>query len=176
MLPVRAAIALGSNLPSPAGDSRDTLLSAIASLASLPGSSLVAQSRLFTTAPVGPVPQGDYLNACAVVGTSLSPRELLRALLKIERAHGRDRAKEQRWGPRTLDLDLLLYADVDPASGVASPSREIAQSGLTVPHPRMHERRFVLEPLADVWPDALVPLATGPCTVRELLARLPSAT
>jgi len=101
------------------------------------------------------VPQGPYLNAAALIETSLSPRELLGQLLRIERAAGRDRAKEQRWGPRTLDLDLIFFAD-----------RIISEPDLKVPHPLMHERMFVLEPLAEIAPRAVHPVLNR--TVIEL--------
>lgn len=143
--PTCAAIALGSNL----GDRAATLRSAIAAIAGLPLTAVVATSRLHETAPVGPVAQGEYLNACVRVSTSLTPRGLLAALLAIERTHGRDRTREQRWGPRTLDLDILLFGDVTLRDEVNTPH-------LILPHPRLHERLFALEPLADVWPDAVV--------------------
>src|SRR5262245_5749475 len=104
-MPTAAAIALGSNL----GDRAAHMAAGFDGIARL--GMLVARSGVIETAPVGPVAQGPYLNAAAVVRTELAARELLAALLEIERTHGRDRAKEQRWGPRTLDLDLLLYGD-----------------------------------------------------------------
>ncbi len=128
-------------------------------LRDLPGSRVTAASSIFETAPVGPVPQGAFLNATAAVQTTLSARELLDRLQQIERSRDRDRAGEQRWGPRTLDLDLVLYGDAI-----------IDEPGLTVPHPRMHERRFVLEPLAEIAADTVVP--TLGLTVRQLLSRV----
>ena len=119
--------------------------------------------RLRETAPVGGVPQGLYLNAAATLRTGLSPRELLDGLLAIERAHGRDRLTEARWGPRTLDLDLILYGDLI-----------INEPGLVLPHPRMHERSFVLEPLAEIAPGWVVP-GRGR-TVSDLLAGLSSGS
>lgn len=101
-------------------------------------------SSLWETAPIGGVPQDDYLNAVVGLDTVIGPRPLLQAFLAIEADAGRER--RERWGPRTLDLDLLLYGDA-----------VIAAEGLQIPHPRMGERRFVLEPLSEVWPDALVP-------------------
>lgn len=159
-VPSRAAIALGSNL----GDRAAHLAHACAEIAALPRTTLVARSEAIRTEPVGlpggAHPGGPYLNAAAVVRTRLSPRELLAGLQRIERARGRDRAADSaRWGPRTLDLDLLLYEE-----------RVIDEPGLTIPHPRMHERRFVLEPLAQVAPGWLVP--THAATVAELLHRL----
>jgi 2-amino-4-hydroxy-6-hydroxymethyldihydropteridine diphosphokinase len=153
---VQAAIGLGSNV----GDRRAHIEAALVRIAALPGTELVAASDPIETDPVGPVAQGPYLNAAAVVQTRLPPRELLDALLTIERSRGRDRAREQRWGPRTLDLDLLLYGD-----------RIVDEPGLTIPHPRLHERRFVLLPLARVAPELVVP--TLGRTVGQLLTMLP---
>jgi 2-amino-4-hydroxy-6-hydroxymethyldihydropteridine diphosphokinase len=149
----QAAIALGSNL----GDRHAHIRAAVAALGRLPGSRLIALSETFETEPVGPVPQGPYINAAAKIETSLGPRELLDRLLEIEKHQGRDRAAEQRWGPRTLDLDLLLYDDLT-----------LHEPGLQLPHPRLHERLFVLEPLAQVWPEAVVPGVSR--TVAEILA------
>ena len=104
---------------------------------------VTAASSLWETAPVGDVPQGDYLNAVVILDTLRGPRPLLAALLEIEAGAGRIR--RERWGPRTLDLDVLLYGDA-----------ALDLPGLVVPHPRMHQRRFVLAPLAEVWPDAVV--------------------
>lgn len=101
-------------------------------------------SSLWETAPIGGVPQDDYLNAVVGLDTVIGPRPLLQAFLAIEADAGRER--RERWGPRTLDIDLLLYGDA-----------VIAAEGLQIPHPRMGERRFVLEPLSEVWPDAIVP-------------------
>ncbi|MFO0831755.1 MAG: 2-amino-4-hydroxy-6-hydroxymethyldihydropteridine diphosphokinase [Phycisphaerales bacterium] len=156
--PARAAIALGSNLPSRAGDSRATVQAAAADLAATPGIRLLAASSTHETDPVGPA-QPRYINAAALLETTLPPRALLAALQDIERRHGRDRTREQRWGPRTLDLDLILYADA-----------VIDEPGLHVPHPRMHERAFVLAPLCEVWPDARHPVLLR--TARQLLAAL----
>lgn len=130
-----------------------------AGLVGLAGTELIAFAEPVETDPVGPVEQGAYLNSAAVVRTTLSPRELLAGLLAIERAAGRDRSKELRWGPRTLDLDLLLYGQ-----------RIIDEPGLAVPHPRMHERAFVLGPLASIAPHIRHP--TLGQTIGELLASL----
>ncbi len=160
---VHAAIGLGSNI----GEREAHLAAAVAAISRLRNATLVSVSSIIETEPVGPVPQGRYLNAATRISTSLSPAELLRELLEVERSRGRDRTTEARWGPRTLDLDLLLYGD-----------RTISEPGLVVPHPRLHERAFVLVPLAQVWPDARVPGQNR--TVAELLAaisppeRLPS--
>lgn len=128
----RAAIALGSNL----GNSQSTLDGALRMLQAGPGVHVNGISRYYKTAAVGP-PQPDYLNACAILTTALSPRSLLRRLLDIEAAFGRER--RERWGPRTLDLDLLLFDDA-----------VLAEPGLILPHPRMAERAFVLVPLCDI--------------------------
>lgn len=104
---------------------------------------MVEVSSLFETAAVGGPDQGDYLNAVTVVETVLDPRSLLDALLEIERAMGRTRTV--RWGPRSIDLDLLFHGE-----------SEIDEPGLRVPHPRLHERRFVLDPLLEVWEDRVV--------------------
>jgi 2-amino-4-hydroxy-6-hydroxymethyldihydropteridine diphosphokinase len=151
-----AAIAIGSNVPSPAGDRRATVRSALKSLAILPGTSLVASSSFHETLPVSDIPQDPYINACVLLRTSLTPRELLTHLLRIEFAHGRTRDPAKRWGPRTLDLDVLLYDD-----------SEIDEQGLRIPHPRLHERLFVLEPLSEIMPEAVVPGVRR--RVRELL-------
>jgi len=136
----RAVIALGSNLDDPAGHVRR----AFDALAAIPGTRVVRTSRLFKTAPVGYADQPDFVNACALVDTTLAPHALLDALLDLERRHGR--VREIRNGPRTLDLDIVLYGD-----------RRIDEPGLCIPHPRAHERAFVLEPLLDVWPEAVIP-------------------
>lgn len=134
----RVAIALGSNL----GDRRVHLHDAVESLADL--GALVGVSQLYETAPVGGPEQDDYLNAVAVIDTTLTAETLLLALHEIEADH--DRERSVRWGPRTLDLDLLLYG-----------SDRIDTEICIVPHPRMTERRFVIEPLVEVWPEARMP-------------------
>ncbi|MEL7510573.1 MAG: 2-amino-4-hydroxy-6-hydroxymethyldihydropteridine diphosphokinase [Cyanobacteria bacterium J06554_3] len=130
--PMGAAIALGSNL----GDSRQILLDAIQAIDTSAQISVTARSHLYQTAPVGP-PQPDYINACITVTTSLSAWELLYRLLSIENQFGR--VRKERWGARSLDLDLLFYGD-----------RIIDLPQLSVPHPRLHERPFVLIPLMDI--------------------------
>lgn len=137
---VRAVVALGSNLDDPEGHVRR----AFAELALLPQTWVVARSALYRTRPVGYADQPDFVNACALVETRLSARELLDGLLAIEKRHGR--VREIPNGPRTLDLDIVLYGGA-----------VIDEPGLTVPHPRAHERAFVLQPLLDVWPDAEIP-------------------
>lgn len=138
---VRAAIGLGSNL----GDRARHIGDAVAALAST--ATLVRVSSLYETAPIGGPKQGPYLNAVALFDTDLRPEALLQECLEIERRQGRER--RERWGPRSLDLDLLLYGD-----------QSVALDSLTVPHPRMTQRRFVLEPLLEVWPDAALPDGT----------------
>jgi 2-amino-4-hydroxy-6-hydroxymethyldihydropteridine diphosphokinase len=142
-----AYVGLGSNL----GDREGTIRAAVAEL---PG--VVAVSTLRETDPVGVTEQPRFLNGVLELETDLSARELLDALLAVERRLGRER--RERWGPRTIDLDLLLYGD-----------EVIDADGLTVPHPRLHERRFVLEPLADLAPTLEVP---GLGRVEKLLAEL----
>lgn len=143
-MPARRTVhlGLGSNL----GDRAGHLRHALDRLASLPGTRLVAVSDFVETEPVGPVAQGPFLNAAAAVETGLAPRELLSHLHALERERGRDRATGERWGPRTLDIDILLYDDL-----------VIDEPGLTIPHPRLHERLFALGPLAQIAPDARVP-------------------
>jgi 2-amino-4-hydroxy-6-hydroxymethyldihydropteridine diphosphokinase len=143
----RAYVGLGANL----GDREATIRAA---LEALPG--VVAVSSLRETDPVGVTDQPQYLNGVAALETGLSPRELLDALLAVERELGRER--RERWGPRTIDLDLLLYGE-----------ETIDEPGLTVPHPRLHERRFALEPLSELAPDALIP---GRGRVGDVLAEL----
>jgi len=145
-VPVIAAVGLGSNL----GVREAHIEAGFAGLAGLTGTSLIGRSSVIETEPVvavgGPVEQGAYLNAAALIATRLSARELLCALLEIELGRGRERLPGERWGPRTLDLDLLLYGD-----------SVIDEPGLTVPHPRIAERAFVLEPLAEIAGDERVP-------------------
>jgi 2-amino-4-hydroxy-6-hydroxymethyldihydropteridine diphosphokinase len=141
-----AAIAIGSNL----GDRAGHIVAAVTALAGLPKSRLIARSTVRETAAVG-LPGhdagGPYLNAVVLLSTKLAAPALLAALHEIEHSRGRDRAAEPaRWMPRTLDLDLLLLGD-----------EVVREPGLTIPHPRLHQRRFVLEPLAEVAPDWVVP-------------------
>jgi 2-amino-4-hydroxy-6-hydroxymethyldihydropteridine diphosphokinase len=143
----RAYVGVGSNL----GDREGTIRAAIDGL---PG--VVAVSKLRETEPVGPVEQPTFLNGAVALETELSPRELLDLLLAVERGLGRER--RERWGPRTIDLDLLLYGDTT-----------VDEPGLTLPHPRLHERRFALEPLAELDPELEIP---GRGRVTTLLAEL----
>jgi len=155
---VRAFIGIGSNV----GDRRAHLEHARQSLAALPQTRLVAFSSIHETAPVGPVEQGDYLNAAAEVETSLAPAALLAELQKIEAGTGRTpEGKRVKWGPRTLDLDILLYGDL-----------EIAPGPPVVPHPHMHERTFVLGPLAELDKSVVHPKLK--LTVAEMLERVQS--
>ena len=136
-----SAIALGSNL----GDSRAILEAAISILAAIPGISLLTISSWYQTQAVGGAPQPDYINGCALVQVTLPPQVLLETLLAIEAQKGRIRT--ERWGARSLDLDLLLYDDLI----LDTPT-------LTIPHPRMRERAFVLVPLAEIAPNWIDPV------------------
>lgn len=139
-----AHIALGSNL----GNRGETLLKAARLLDATDGIRVLKISQFITTEPVGgPDDQEKYLNGAVTVETDLSPEELLSALGTIEHACGRRRKTEQRWGPRICDLDILLIGDT-----------VIQTEELTIPHPRMHERLFVLRPLASIAPDAIHPV------------------
>lgn len=148
-----AYIGLGANL----GDRRGTIERALELLAAAPGVEMLAVSTLRETDPVGFENQPKFLNGAAAVETALPAGELLGVLLRIERELGRTR-EGPRFGPRTIDLDLLLYGDA-----------ELDEPGLTVPHPRLHERRFALEPLVELAPGVVVP---GRGAVDELLRGL----
>jgi 2-amino-4-hydroxy-6-hydroxymethyldihydropteridine diphosphokinase len=147
----RAYVGLGANL----GDRERTLLAAVAALAAEPEIEVVAVSSLRETEPVGVGEQPRFLNGAVALDTTLSAARLLERLLSVEQRFGRVRVPGEH-GPRTLDLDLLLYGDA-----------VIDEPGLTVPHPRLHERRFVLEPLAELAPALVVP---GHGTVESLQA------
>lgn len=134
-------IALGGNV----GDVRATFPKAISNILGMAQATLLARSSDYRTPPWGEEAQDPFINACVEVETSLDPHALLFTLHKIEKRFGRDRAKEQRWGPRTLDLDLLAYDDA-----------VINQPDLTLPHPRLFERAFVLVPLAEIAPDRVI--------------------
>lgn len=149
---VTAYIALGGNLDLP----QRHVLAAIAALGTLPQTTLLRASSLYRTAPVGYANQPDFINAVAGVRTSLAPRALLDQLLALEHTHGR--VREFPNAPRTLDLDVLLYGELC--------AQEV---GLTIPHPRMHERMFVLLPLTEIAPDITIP---GRGRARDLLAQL----
>jgi 2-amino-4-hydroxy-6-hydroxymethyldihydropteridine diphosphokinase len=153
---VKAFVGLGSNL----GEREVTLRAAIGRLRGLPDVEVIRVSSFRDTEPVGPVDQPRFLNGAVELETGLTARALLGALLELERAFGRDRDAGPPHGPRTLDLDLLLYG-----------AETIDEPLLNVPHPRLHERRFVLEPLADLDPELEVP---GQGSVQALLAKLDS--
>ncbi|XZN90525.1 MAG: 2-amino-4-hydroxy-6-hydroxymethyldihydropteridine diphosphokinase [Microcoleus sp.] len=140
MKSTKCAIALGSNL----GDSLTILKSAIETLNNTPEIEVKSHSSWYQTAPVGP-PQPDYINACAILEVTLEPEQLLLALLEIEIKF--NRIRQEKWGPRTLDLDLLLYDNL-----------VLETPTLTLPHPRMTERAFVLVPLAEIAPDWVHPV------------------
>ncbi|MGA2569979.1 MAG: 2-amino-4-hydroxy-6-hydroxymethyldihydropteridine diphosphokinase [Terracidiphilus sp.] len=152
-----AYIGLGSNLSSPAGPPEATLAAAAARLASL--GRIVARSSLYSTAPVGLANQPRFLNAVIALETSFAPRGLLTALLGIERDFGRDRAVGIPNGPRSLDLDILLYGDL-----------VISEPGLEIPHRRLALRAFVLIPLCEIAPDLRDPRSGQ--TIAEFLAAL----
>lgn len=134
-------VGMGSNL----GDSAGQLQSALQAMKALPSTSVVGASSLYASKPMGPQDQPDYVNAVACLQTGLAPEALLRALQEIEQNHHRER-KEERWGPRTLDLDILLYGDIK----VDTPT-------LTIPHYGMADREFVLVPLFELKPDLIMP-------------------
>lgn len=151
---VRAYIGLGANLNQPV----QQLQQAIRALQQLPCSELIAVSSLYGSKPMGPQDQPDYVNAVAALDTTLEAEALLDALQQIEQLHGRQR-KAERWGPRTLDLDILLYGTL-----------VINSSRLTVPHYGLHQREFVLYPLYEIAPQLQLPDGT---VLSSLLARVP---
>jgi 2-amino-4-hydroxy-6-hydroxymethyldihydropteridine diphosphokinase len=153
---VKAYVGLGSNL----GDRAAYLLLGLSALSRLPKTHLLRLSPVYETDPVGP-PQPPYLNMVAELETELSPKGLLAEMLRVEKALGRER--RERWGPRTLDLDLLLYGDL-----------VLEEAGLSVPHPRLHERAFVLVPLLDLLPEGRHPLLGQ--SFAELLASLDASS
>jgi len=150
--PVRAYVALGANL----GERERTLRASVDALAAEPGIELLAVSALRETEPVGVGTQPRFLNGAVELETTLPARDLLERLLVVERRFGRVREGVPAHGPRTVDLDLLVYG-----------GEKIDEPGLRVPHPRLHERRFVLEPLAELAPGLVVP---GLGRVEDLLA------
>ncbi len=149
-----ACIGLGGNL----GDAAQTLRGAFTALSLLPQTRLLARSQLYATPAWGNEAQPPFINAAAVLETALSAPDLLQALLEIERASGRVRDPAVHWGPRVLDLDLLLYG-----------TEVIDLPQLKVPHPYLHERAFALVPLAEIAPDALIP---GQGRVRDAVMRI----
>jgi 2-amino-4-hydroxy-6-hydroxymethyldihydropteridine diphosphokinase len=150
----RAYVGLGSNL----GDREATIRAALAELDAADGVDVIAVSTLVDTAPVGYTDQPRFLNGAAALESRLPPRELLELLLAVEARFGRDRALVPAQGPRTLDLDLLLYGEA-----------RVDEPGLEIPHPRLHERAFVLGPLAELDPALEVP---GKGSIQTLLAGL----
>lgn len=151
----QAYIALGSNLDNPLGQVK----SAVQELELMPDSRVAAVSHWYLSTPMGPVEQPDFINGVALLETALTARQLLAQMQDIERRHQRRRG--QHWGPRTLDLDLLLYAD-----------HVIAEPGLSVPHPGLRQRNFVLYPLADISPQLTLPSGES---LASLLSLCPSA-
>ena len=148
-----ALIALGGNV----GDVSATFQKAVPHICGMAQATLIARSSDYATPPWGDEQQARFINACIEIETSLDPHALLFVLHKVEKKFGRDRAKERRWGPRTLDLDLIAYDDAS-----------LRTPDLTLPHPRLFERAFVLVPLAEIAPDRLI----GGRSVREALAGL----
>jgi 2-amino-4-hydroxy-6-hydroxymethyldihydropteridine diphosphokinase len=146
-------IGLGGNV----GDVRTTFRKAIANICGMAQAALLARSSDYITPPWGEENQARFVNACIEIETGLDPHALLFTLHKIEKQFGRDRAREQRWGPRPLDLDMLAYDNVS-----------LQKPELTLPHPRLFERAFVLVPLAEIVPDRLI----GGRSVRAALAEL----
>ncbi len=155
-----AYIALGANLPGPAGPPDVTLAAAAERISTL--GKITARSSLYSTAPVGYSHQPHFLNAVIALETDLTPRDLLTALLAIERDFGRDRSASIPNGPRTLDLDILLYGDLT-----------VSEPGLEIPHPRLAQRAFVLVPLNEIAPQTVDP--PSGLSVSQLLAHLPPA-
>jgi len=151
--PLRSYLSLGSNL----GDREYALSLGLSALAATPGITVLQAARVRETDPVGYLEQGKFLNTAVEIDTTLSPRELLLAVQRIEDAAGR--VRQVRFGPRTLDIDILLYG-----------SAVIVEEGLVIPHPRMREREFVLVPLAEIAPRAVVP--PDNITVEDLCARV----
>jgi 2-amino-4-hydroxy-6-hydroxymethyldihydropteridine diphosphokinase len=151
---VRAYVGLGANL----GDRERTLRAAVEQLAGELGIEVISVSTLRETEPWGRADQPSYLNGAVELETALGQQALLDALLRVERSLGRVRSDE-RWGPRTIDLDLLVQGDA-----------AVDEPGLTLPHPHLHERRFVLEPLVELAPTLVIP---GRGRAADLLAALP---
>lgn len=158
-----AYIGLGSNLEDPLAQLRR----AFTDIENLPDTRLLARSSLYRSAPIGLLDQPDFVNAVAKIETALTPQALLQALLHIEHQHGRERTT--RNAPRTLDLDVLLYDDM-----------QLHEPGLTIPHPQMHLRAFVLQPLLEIAPHVVIPgvgsaQSESQNCLNQILERLPSA-
>lgn len=152
-----AYIGMGANLPGPAGSPEATLTAAAGRLVEL--GHLSARSQLYSTTPVGIAEQPRFFNAAVALETNLAPRELLHGLLAIEREYGRDRSSEVRNGPRTLDLDILLFGEM-----------AVSEPDLEIPHPRLAERAFALAPLCEIAPGARDPRSGA--TMAQWLQRL----
>jgi 2-amino-4-hydroxy-6-hydroxymethyldihydropteridine diphosphokinase len=150
-----AIVALGGNV----GDVRATFKRVIVDIRHMAQATLLARSSDYATPPWGDEQQARFINACIEIETGLAPLPLLRVLQGIEQRFGRDRSKERRWGPRSLDLDLIAYADI-----------AMEEPELTLPHPRLFERAFVLVPLAEIAPDRLI----AGQNIRAALAKLPT--
>jgi len=156
-----AYLGLGTNM----GDRDAQLRAAVAAIANIPATTLLRQSRVYESKPWGKTDQPDFLNMVVEISTQLEPHTLHRHLQKIERDMGRDREASEKWGPRPIDIDLLLYG-----------TRTLKTASLVVPHPRMWERHFVMRPLADLTPDLTTPngtpvsslLASGDMTSQDL--------
>jgi 2-amino-4-hydroxy-6-hydroxymethyldihydropteridine diphosphokinase len=148
-----ALMALGGNI----GDVRTTFTRALAMLCDSGDARLIARSSDYATPPWGVEDQPPFVNCCALLETHLSPHDLLMRVQEIERAFGRDRSQERRWGPRTLDIDVLAYDDA-----------RVDEPDLTLPHPRLFERAFVLVPLAEIAPDRVI----AGVRVKDALARI----
>ena len=151
----RVVIGIGSN----EGDREGYIRAAIDRLSADPDLHVLERSTIYESPPAGGPPQGDYLNAAVLVATAIAPREILRRLLDVERSLGRTRTAAQRWGPRTIDLDVLWIE-----------GEAVDEPDLTVPHPRLKERPFAVRPLLELVPDAADPHTTAPYSA------LPSAT
>jgi 2-amino-4-hydroxy-6-hydroxymethyldihydropteridine diphosphokinase len=156
--PVRAYVGLGGNL----GDVEETLLDALMALDMIPQTTQRTHSRFYRNPAWGKTDQPDFVNAVAELQTRLAPRVLLERLLAIEERFGRVRSEGEKWGPRVLDLDLLVYGE-----------ESLDEPGLHLPHPHLHERAFVLVPLAEIAPNLAIP---GRGKVRDLLAAVDSST
>lgn len=148
-----AYIGLGSNM----GDKAANLKRAIEELGKVPGNKVLAVSSFYETEPVGNIEQDWFINAAVKIETGLTPRELLEVLLKIEKELGR--VRDERWGPRAIDLDILLYDDL-----------VLNDEGLVIPHPYLHERGFVLVPLSEIAPEVIHPIFKK--SIQELLEEL----
>jgi 2-amino-4-hydroxy-6-hydroxymethyldihydropteridine diphosphokinase len=153
MPPEQAFLALGGNI----GDVAATFTAACRNIEALPQTRIVARSSLYRTKPWGMSEQPDFLNACLAISTKLASEKLLHEILRIEREHGRDRVDDQRWGPRRLDIDIIAHGD-----------KIIKTERLTLPHPQLFERAFVLVPLAEIAGDSVV----AGCKIKDAASRL----